>query len=147
MLFLVLFFVALTTSWTFWEDFTCLDISQCLLNKSILSVATKYVDSGLSGCLVQFLVLGTKASGWCGKHLKMTAMSTEGSQEEHSNLFFQLLLDLLSLSSASVVALTRHPVFIDNASAAIVERFILEQLNLIKDIVSEIKSAHLAQNY
>ncbi|KAJ6713781.1 HOLLIDAY JUNCTION RESOLVASE [Salix viminalis] len=112
----------------------------CLLNKSILSVATKYVDSGLSGCLVQFLVLGTKASGWCGKHLKMTAMSTEGSQEEHSNLFFQLLLDLLSLSSASVVALTRHPVFIDNASAAIVERFILEQLNLIKDIVSEIKS-------
>ncbi|KAJ6307622.1 hypothetical protein OIU76_017421 [Salix suchowensis] len=112
----------------------------CLLNKSILSVATKYVDSGLTGCLVQFLVLGTKASGWCGKHLKMTAMSTEGSQEEHSNLFFQLLLDLLSLSSASVVALTRHPVFIDIASAAIVERFILEQLNLIKDIVSEIKS-------
>lgn len=38
-----------------------------------------------------------------------------------------------------MVALTRHPVFIDNASAAIVERFILEQLNLIKDIVSEIK--------
>ncbi|KAJ6428341.1 hypothetical protein OIU84_023715 [Salix udensis] len=116
------------------------DLDLCLLNKSILSVATKYVDSGLSGCLVQVLVLGTKASGWCGKHLKMTAMSTEGSQEEHSNLFFQLLLDLLSLSSASVVALTRHPVFIDNASAAIVERFILEQLNLIKDIVSEIKS-------
>lgn len=54
------FFLALTTSWTFWEDFTCLDISQCLLNKSILSVAAKYVDSGLSGCLVQFLVLGTK---------------------------------------------------------------------------------------
>lgn len=51
----------------------------------------------------------------------------------------QLLLDLLSLSSASTVALTRHPVFIDNASAAIVERFILEQLNLIKDVVSEIK--------
>jgi hypothetical protein len=51
----------------------------------------------------------------------------------------QLLLDLLSLSSASTVALTRHPVFIDNASAAIVERFILEQLNLIKDVVSEFK--------
>jgi hypothetical protein len=60
MLLLRFFFLALTTSWTFWEDFTCLDISQCLLNKSILSVAAKYVDSGLSGCLVQFLVLGTK---------------------------------------------------------------------------------------
>ncbi|XP_011012224.1 PREDICTED: uncharacterized protein LOC105116525 isoform X1 [Populus euphratica] len=126
---------------TFWEDFTCLDISQCFLNMSILSVAAKYVDSGLSGCLVQFLVLGTKASGWCGKHLKMTAMSTEESQEEeHSKLFFQLLLDFLSLSSASTVALTGHPVFIDNGSAAIVERFILEQLNLIKDVVSEFKT-------
>ncbi|KAG6781449.1 hypothetical protein POTOM_014354 [Populus tomentosa] len=86
-----------------------------------------------------FLALGTKASGWCGKHLKMTAMSTEESQEEHSNLFFQLLLDLFSLSAASMVALKRHPVFVDNASAAIVEKFILEQLNLIKDLVSEIK--------
>ncbi|KAI5595714.1 hypothetical protein BDE02_03G159100 [Populus trichocarpa] len=123
----------------FWEDFTCLDISQCMLNKTILSVAAKYVDSDVSGCLVQFLALGTKASGWCGKHLKMTAMSTEESQEEHSNLFFQLLLDLFSLSAASMVALKRHPVFVDNASAATVEKFILEQLNLIKDVVSEIK--------
>ena len=38
-----------------------------------------------------------------------------------------------------MVALKRHPVFVDNASAAIVEKFILEQLNLIKDVVSEIK--------
>ncbi|KAH8512859.1 hypothetical protein H0E87_006233 [Populus deltoides] len=106
---------------------------------TILSVAAKYVDSDVSGCLVQFLALGTKASGWCGKHLKMTAMSTEESQEEHSNLFFQLLLDLFSLSAASMVALKRHPVFVDNASAATVEKFILEQLNLIKDVVSEIK--------
>ncbi|XP_011020704.1 PREDICTED: uncharacterized protein LOC105122981 isoform X3 [Populus euphratica] len=125
---------------TFWEDFTCLDISQCMLNKTILSVAAKYVDSDVSGCLVQFLALGTKASGWCGKHLKMTAMLTEESQEKHSNLFFQLLLDLFSLSAASMVALKRHAVFVDNASAAVVERFISEQLNLIKDIVSEIKN-------
>jgi len=51
----------------------------------------------------------------------------------------QLLLDLFSLSAASMVALKRHPVFGDNASAATVEKFILEQLNLIKDVVSEIK--------
>ncbi|CAK7336201.1 unnamed protein product [Dovyalis caffra] len=122
------------------EYFTCLDISQCMLNKTILSVAAKYVDSDLSECLVQFLALEIKASGWCGKHLKMTAMSTEESQEEeHSNLFFQVLLDLFSLSAASTIALTRHPVFVDDASEAIVEGFILEQLNLIKDVVSEIK--------
>ncbi|KAJ6346950.1 hypothetical protein OIU76_003609 [Salix suchowensis] len=86
--------------------------------------------------LLEFLT----ASEWCGKHLKMTAMSTEESQEEeHSYLFFQLLLDLFSLSAASIVALKRQPVFVDSASAAIIERFILEQLNLIKDVVSEIK--------
>ncbi|KAF9686216.1 hypothetical protein SADUNF_Sadunf03G0135600 [Salix dunnii] len=86
--------------------------------------------------LLEFLT----ASEWCGKHLKMTAMSTEESQEEeHSYLFFQLLLDLFSLSAASIVALKKQPVFVDNASAAIIERFILEQLNLIKDVVSEIK--------
>lgn len=31
-----------------------------MLNKSILQVAAKYVDSDLSGCLLQFLALGTK---------------------------------------------------------------------------------------
>lgn len=48
------------TSKTFWEDFTCLDLSQCMLNKNILGVAAKYVDSDLSDCLVQFLNLGIK---------------------------------------------------------------------------------------
>ncbi|KAJ6694963.1 HOLLIDAY JUNCTION RESOLVASE [Salix koriyanagi] len=143
------------------RDFDFLEISELasLLEflTTILSVAAKYVDSDVSECLVQFLALGTKASEWCGKHLKMTAMSTEESQEEeHSYLFFSakrlpgtswiganmtlmLLLDLFSLSAASIVALKRQPVFVDNASAAIIERFILEQLNLIKDVVSEIK--------
>lgn len=48
------------TSKTFWEDFTCLDLSQCMLNKNILGVAAKYVDSDLSDCLVQYLNLGIK---------------------------------------------------------------------------------------
>lgn len=54
------YYFALTRSLAFWEDFTCLDISQCMLNKTILSVAAKYVDSDVSECLVQFLALGTK---------------------------------------------------------------------------------------
>ncbi|XP_057992670.1 uncharacterized protein LOC110659375 isoform X2 [Hevea brasiliensis] len=125
---------------TFWEDFTCLDASQCMLNKAILQVAAKYVDSDLSGCLVQFLALGTKASTWCGKHLKMTLMSSADSQEEeHCDCFFQLLLDFLSLSAAIVMALTRYPFLTDNDSTIIVERFVSEQLNLTKDVVSETK--------
>lgn len=53
-------FFTLTTSLTYWEDFTCLDASQCLLNKSILHVAAKHLESDISGCLSQFLSLGTK---------------------------------------------------------------------------------------
>ncbi|WCJ24199.1 hypothetical protein M5689_006177 [Euphorbia peplus] len=125
---------------TFWEDFTCLDISQCMVNKVILLVATKYVNSDLSLCFLQYLTLATKASSWCGKHLKMTLMSSEDSQEEeHYIIFFQLLLGFLSLSASIMLALTRYPVLTSDDSAVIVERFILEQLNLIKDVVSEAK--------
>ncbi|MBA0857958.1 hypothetical protein Goshw_019511 [Gossypium schwendimanii] len=63
----------------------------CLLNKTVLHVAAKYLDSDISGCLLQFLLLGSKASIWCGKHLKMTVMSTEESpEEEHCSLFYQV---------------------------------------------------------
>ncbi|PON40374.1 holliday junction resolvase [Parasponia andersonii] len=94
----------------------------------------------MSSCQSQFLVLATKASIWCGKHLKMTLMSTEESQEEeHSNLFFQLLLDLLSYSAAIYSALARNPVSVDKESMDIREKFIIEQLNLTRDLISEIK--------
>lgn len=114
-------YLTLTRCQTFWEDFTCLDVSQCMLNKSILSVAAKYVNSDLSGCLVQFLSLGMKVclplycsnfaivvqllnlricqgSMWCRKHLKMTCMSKEESQEEeHCSFFYQVdKFDILS---------------------------------------------------
>ncbi|KAL5781506.1 hypothetical protein ACOSP7_006535 [Xanthoceras sorbifolium] len=126
---------------SFWEDFTCLDVSQCMLNKNILHVATRYVDSDLSGCLLQFLHLGVKASVWCGKHLKMTRMSKEDSQEEeHCSLFFQLLLDFLSFSAASFSALMRYPVSNNEESTSIVEKFTLEQLTLTKDAISESKT-------
>ncbi|TYJ17548.1 hypothetical protein E1A91_A09G059100v1 [Gossypium mustelinum] len=126
---------------TFWEDYTCLDVSQCLLNKTVLHVATKYLDSDISGCLLQFLLLGSKASIWCGKHLKMTVMSTEESpEEEHCSLFYQLLLDFLSFSASSFSSMARYSVVTDKESMEVVEDFILGQLNLIKGTISEIKS-------
>ncbi|KAL6191892.1 hypothetical protein ACLB2K_038281 [Fragaria x ananassa] len=124
----------------FWEDYTCLDLSQCMLNSAIIQVASKHLESDISNCLAHFLVLGTKASIWCGKHLKMTLMLTEESQEEeHENLFFQLFLDLLSFSGASFSALARYPVFVEKMTVDIVETFFDEELNLIKDSLPEIK--------
>ncbi|CAI9771194.1 unnamed protein product [Fraxinus pennsylvanica] len=127
----------------FWEDFTCLDVSQCTLNKTILHVAAKYLDSDISECLGQFLGLGMKANIWCRKHLKMTLMSTEDSQEEeHSSIFYQLLLDVLSYSSASYSAFARYPVLSNKEVMLSLGNFISEQLNLTKDSVSEIKKIH-----
>ncbi|GMJ08269.1 FIDGETIN-LIKE-1 INTERACTING PROTEIN [Hibiscus trionum] len=113
----------------------------CLLNKTVLHVAAKYLDSDISGCLLQFLSLVSKASVWCGKHLKMTVMSTEESpEEEHCSLFYQMLLDFLSFSASSVSSMTRYSVVTDKASMEVVEKSILEQLNLTKDAISEIKN-------
>ncbi|CAN1278734.1 hypothetical protein LINPERPRIM_LOCUS16734 [Linum perenne] len=125
---------------TFWEDYTCLDASQCVLNKTIVHVAAKFVGSDSSECLPEFLSLATKASSWCGKHLKMTLMSTDESQEEeHCQLFFQLLLEFLGLSTANILCLTRNPLLSSKESVFIVENFIREVLNLIKDVIPEIK--------
>ncbi|KAA3455735.1 holliday junction resolvase [Gossypium australe] len=133
--------ISLTREWTFWEDYTCLDVSQCLLNKTVLHVAAKYLDSDISGCLLQFLLLGSKASIWCRKHLKMTVMSTEESpEEEHCSLFYQLLLDFLSFSASSFSSMARYSVVTDKKSMEVVEEFIREQWNLIKGTISEIKS-------
>ncbi|KAL1188785.1 hypothetical protein V5N11_021948 [Cardamine amara subsp. amara] len=85
---------------TLWEDFTCLDVSQCLLNKAILPVASKYLALDRPDSSRYFLSFGIKVSQWCTKHLNMSVMSMEESQEEeHSNIFFQLLLDYLRFSS------------------------------------------------
>ncbi|KAJ4968051.1 hypothetical protein NE237_014752 [Protea cynaroides] len=128
---------------TLWEDFTCLDASQCLLNKTILHVAAKYLKLDISACLGQLLALGTKASIWCGKHLKMTLISMEESEEEeHTNIFFQLVLDLLGFSAACFSALTRSPILGEKVVMHIVEKFVSEQLNLTKASISEIKRIH-----
>ncbi|KAM3326989.1 putative protein isoform X1 [Capsicum chacoense] len=132
---------ALTFYWTLWEDFTCLDISQCKLNKAILQVAAKYLPSDISACLGQFLGLGAKAAVWCKKHLQMTLMSTQDSpEEEHSSLFYQLLLDLLGYSTSIFAALTRYPTAVDKGLMSIIENFILEELNLTKGCILAVKA-------
>ncbi|CAM8904668.1 unnamed protein product [Rhodiola kirilowii] len=123
-----------------WEDFTCLDASQCILNKAILQVAAKYMDTDISECLRWYLVLGTKASKWCGKHLSMTLLSTEDSQEEeHSSIFYQLLQIYLNLSAATFLALARQPISEDKRTKDLVEAFFMEQLRFSKECVSESK--------
>ncbi|VFQ63270.1 unnamed protein product [Cuscuta campestris] len=122
-------------------NFTCLDISQCTLNKTILQVGAKYLDLDISGNLGQIMGLGAKAAIWCRKHLKMTVMSTgQDSQDEHDNLFYQLLLDLLGYASSSFSALTRYPIADNKDLITVVESFILEQMNLIRDSISEMKT-------
>lgn len=51
----------------------------------------------------------------------------------------QLLSEFLNFSAASFSALIRYPVSENKISMTIVEKFILEQLNLTKDAVSESK--------
>ncbi|XP_029128453.1 uncharacterized protein LOC109804742 isoform X2 [Cajanus cajan] len=129
---------------TFWENFTCLDVTQCMLNRSIMQVALRYIDFNLSSCLPQILTLGAKACVWCGKHLKMSLLSTEESQEdEHSNVFYQLLLEILRFSASTFSNLLKSSDFRDKESLDIVEIFISEALSLTKDSISDAKVAHM----
>lgn len=54
-------------------------------------------------------------------------------------LFLQLFLDVLSFLGASFSALERYPVCLDKFAVDMVETFFDEELNLIKDLLSEIK--------
>ncbi|KAF8111654.1 hypothetical protein N665_0073s0014 [Sinapis alba] len=125
---------------TLWEDFTCLDISQCLLNKAILPVASKYLALDRPDCSYYFLAFGIKVSQWCAKHLTMSVMSMEESQEEeHSNIFFQLLLDYLRFSASCFTAIGNICFMRDETSAVSVRKFVSEQLNLTKEVILNAK--------
>ncbi|GAB2211055.1 hypothetical protein Droror1_Dr00016346 [Drosera rotundifolia] len=122
---------------TLWEDFTCLDISQCMLNKTLLHVSTKFLRVDMSGFLGHFASLGAKASVWCAKHLRMTLMSADDSQgDEHSSLFSKVVSELLKFSVACFSLLTTSPVFGDEIVKDTFEKFILELLTLTKDLIS-----------
>uniref|UniRef100_A0A7N0UQX7 Uncharacterized protein n=1 Tax=Kalanchoe fedtschenkoi TaxID=63787 RepID=A0A7N0UQX7_KALFE len=128
----------------FWEDFTCLDVSQCILNRAILQVAAKYVDSDTPECLEWHLILCTKASKWCGKHLSMTLLSTEDSQEkEHSSMFYQLLQFFLNLAATTFSAMARHPIIGNQRMTDVVEPFFIEQLGFTRECVSESKRLYI----
>ncbi|KAJ4914896.1 Uncharacterized protein Rs2_00446 [Raphanus sativus] len=125
---------------TLWEDFTCLDVSQCLLNKSIISVASKYLALDRPDCSHYFLAFGIKVSQWCVKHLNMSVMSMEESQEEeHSNVFFQLLLDYLRFSASSFTAIGKICFTRDETSTLSVRKFVSEHLNLTREVISNAK--------
>ncbi|GJW85835.1 hypothetical protein Tco_0158980 [Tanacetum coccineum] len=87
---------------TFWEDFTC--------HKTILQVASNYLESDISKCLSQLLALGTK-----------------------------VLLDMLSHSAAVLSALARRPVSTGKELMSAVETFILELFTRTKDSILEAK--------
>lgn len=55
------------------------------------------------------------------------------------NLILQLLLDLLNFSAASFSAVAKYPISRDKELVVITERFVLEQLNLAKELISENK--------
>ncbi|KAI3915693.1 hypothetical protein MKX01_015518 [Papaver californicum] len=115
------------------EDSTCLDMPQCMLNRSILHVAAKYVEVDVSGCLEQF------ASEWCGKHLKLILISIEESQEETgSSIYIQLIMDLLSFLVSTFSALTRSPI-IERNVIVLVGKYISDCLSVAKVSISEFK--------
>ncbi|XP_021762635.1 uncharacterized protein LOC110727378 [Chenopodium quinoa] len=86
---------------------------------------------------------GAKASEWCAKHLKMTLMSTDHSQEEeHYNVYFQLLLECLNFSVVCFLLVIKNPTLGDELLMDAFDKFILEHLNLIKELISEFKKIH-----
>ncbi|KAK8467702.1 hypothetical protein PHAVU_007G134600 [Phaseolus vulgaris] len=122
-------------------NFTCLDVTQCVLNRSIIQVALRHIEFNLSGCLPQMLTLGVKASVWCGKHLKMSLLSIEESQEdEHNSAFYQLLVEILRFSASTFSTLLKFTDFGDKELMDTVEIFILEVLDLTKDSISHAKN-------
>ncbi|KAF5191957.1 Holliday junction resolvase [Thalictrum thalictroides] len=112
------------------------------VSKLFSLIAAKYLVKDISGCLERFVILGTKASEWCTQHFSMPLTSTEGSQEEHSAVFFELLLALLGFSAAVFSVLIKSPAVGQKEFTVTVEEFVLKQLNLAKVAISEIKMIH-----
>ncbi|KAH9612164.1 hypothetical protein KSS87_009817, partial [Heliosperma pusillum] len=125
---------------TLWEGFTCLDLSQCMLNKAILDVAGKYIEGCNYSCQKKILILGAQASEWCAKHLKMTLMSSDDSQEdEHYMLFFQLLLECLQFSLGCSALVANNHKLEDDELMVSLDKFICELLSLVKNLATELK--------
>ncbi|PKA51763.1 hypothetical protein AXF42_Ash007992 [Apostasia shenzhenica] len=93
----------------------------------------------MMNCLPQFLILGTKASKWCRNHLQMTLTPANQSQDEqHSALFYQLVLDCLNFLASIISTMIKYPTS-RTVDMLMTENFIIEILNLTKALVLEIK--------
>ncbi|XP_028794804.1 uncharacterized protein LOC114750374 [Neltuma alba] len=112
-----------------------------MLNRSIIQLALKYVEFDLhSSSILKILNLGIKANAWCSKHLKMTLLSNQESQEEeHVSVFYQLLLEAMRFSASTFLALMKFPVFDDRVLMDAVANFVLEALSLAKASISDVK--------
>ncbi|XP_020699236.1 uncharacterized protein LOC110111625 isoform X1 [Dendrobium catenatum] len=125
---------------TLWEESACSGVSRCMLHKTLLHTAAKYLESDIINYLSPFLILGTKASMWCRNHFQVTLTSVEEFHEEqHKSLLYQLILDSLGFSSAVISTLIKSPPFGEKVDVLIVENFIFEILSLTKALILELK--------
>ncbi|AAB80635.1 Contains similarity to Chlamydia outer membrane protein (gb/X53512) [Arabidopsis thaliana] len=114
---------------TLWEDFTCLDVSLCLLNKAILPVASKYLALDRPDCSHYFLAFAIKLMVSKGLSYSINVM--------------QLLLDYLRFSASSFTAIGKTCFMTDDASAVTVHKFVSEQLNLTKELIMNSKAVQV----
>ncbi|KAK8956126.1 hypothetical protein KSP40_PGU017202 [Platanthera guangdongensis] len=128
---------------TLWEESTCTGVSRCMLHSTVLRTATKYLESDIMNYLSLFLILGTKASMWCRNHLQVILSLEEFQDEQHRSIFYQLILDSLSFSSAVISSMIKSPPLGEKVDMLIIENFIFEILSLTKSLILEFKIINL----
>ncbi|KAK9160126.1 hypothetical protein Syun_006467 [Stephania yunnanensis] len=121
------------------SEFRTWDITQCRTGVWILKLDSSLLDLDECGGIFNSLSLSTKASLCCRKHLEMTLSSSEESQEEeHANIFFQAML-LLLLESSSAIPEMMITCVGGKGLMLTAEKFVVEQLNLVKASILDIK--------
>ncbi|KAJ4803212.1 holliday junction resolvase [Rhynchospora pubera] len=105
-----------------------------MLHKMILQIAMKCMEVDSATYLSQFLVLGSKASSWCEKHLKEKSGATDELHDtNHSTIFEQILLDGLLFGSNLISVLTSSRAAKEDANMMLITgTLISELLNLTK---------------
>lgn len=127
----------------FWEESSCSGVSHCKFNISILHVAQRHLQyTDTCDIFSQYVILSTKASKWCRIHFHSFFTTKDSNEESHMTTFIQLLLGSLNFASATSLALAKCSYLFKDQFLLVVEDFISEQLNLIKDSISDIKKTH-----
>jgi len=127
----------------FWEESSCSGVSHCKCNISILHVAQQHLQyADACDIFSQYVILSTKASKWCRIHFHSFSTTKDSNEESHMTTFVQLLLESLNFASATSLALAKCSFLFEDQFLLVVEDFISEQLNLIKNSISDIKKMH-----